>query len=55
MDGNLQEMKDKYEFGKCKNCSKEAPLKNGYCKDCQDKKMDLPPGFEEMFGGLNEK
>ena len=43
---------DKYEFGKCKNCNTEAPLKNGYCSNCQDRKMDLPEGFEEMFRGL---
>ena len=48
-------MKDKYTFGRCKNCGKEAPLKNGYCKDCQDKKVDLPEGFEELFGGFDKK
>jgi len=49
-------MKDKYEFGKCKNCGTEAALKNGYCSNCQDKKMDLPPGFEELFNkGWEEK
>jgi len=37
------------EFGKCKDCNRWEVLKNGYCSNCQDKKMDLPPGFEEIF------
>jgi len=45
-------MKDKYEIGQCKNCGKNLPLKNGYCKDCQKKKVDLPPGFNEVFRGF---
>ena len=44
--------KNKYTFGRCKNCGKEVPLKNGYCVSCQDKNVDLPPGFEELFGDL---
>ena len=48
-------MKDKYTFGKCKNCNKNAALKNGYCSNCQDNKADLPPGFEDLFRGFDNK
>jgi len=45
-------MEDKYEFGKCKNCSKEAPLKNGYCIDCELNNKNKPDIFDDLFGGF---
>jgi uncharacterized OB-fold protein len=47
-------MKDKYEFGKCKNCGKETTLKNNYCKDCQDKKIEMPDVFKDIFGAFDD-
>lgn len=44
--------KDKYDFGQCKGCNKEAPLKNGYCIKCKDMSdlfNDLPDVFKDIF------
>jgi len=45
---------DVFYLSYCKNCHKFAALKNGHCKDCQDK--DIPEFFKDIFGGFdNEK
>jgi len=45
---------DVFYLGYCKFCNKFTGLKNGLCKDCQDK--DIPDFFKDIFGGFdNEK
>jgi len=43
-------MEDKYTIGNCPHCGKYLPLKNGVCKDCQNKKIDMPDFMKEAFG-----
>ena len=43
--------KDNYSIDYCQNCKQFAALKNGYCKDCQDKQ--LPDFFKDMLEKFN--
>ena len=36
-----------YTIGKCKQCERTKPLKNGKCKDCEE---ELPDIFKTIFG-----
>jgi hypothetical protein len=43
-----------YTLGQCKKCGKHAPLKNGYCRDCE-KSDDTLNSLLDIFDMRKEK
>lgn len=47
-----------YTLGKCRYCKEYKALKDGICKECENKKMggvpgDLPDWMDDLLNGSN--